>query len=142
MTGVDVGRIIGRGVAFGLGLSSSGQVAFSTGAQNVAESLQLILATQPGERLMRPSFGAGLSRFLFEPNTPATHREITERITRAVARSEPRVRLESVDVAAHPQHRDTATVDITYRLVATGEQSTLQLDVAVAQGANPAGGAR
>lgn len=140
MTAADLGRSIGRGLAFGVGLSETGRVAFSAGAANVAESLQLIIATSPGERVMRPTFGAGLSRFLFEPNTPATHRQITERITRAIERSEPRVQLESVVVTTHPQRTDTAIVDITYRLVATGEQASLTIDVPVAQAQSPAGG--
>ena len=49
---------------------------------------------------MLPSFGAGLRRFLFEPNVPATHRLVEEAVRRAIQLWEPRVRLESVRVSA------------------------------------------
>ena len=47
----DVGLTYGRGVAFGVGLSPAGQVSFSAGPANIAESLRIILATEPGGRV-------------------------------------------------------------------------------------------
>lgn len=128
----------GRGVAFPVALAPTSRVALSAGPENVATALRLILATEPGERIMLPEFGAGLRRFLFEPNVAATHRQIEDVVRRAVARWEPRVTLEAIDVSVSREDPAAARVDLHYRLVATG--TTGQLDVAVAVGAR--GGAR
>ena len=39
-----------------------------------AQSIWIILDTEPGERIMRPTFGCGLRRYLMEPNTVARAR--------------------------------------------------------------------
>jgi hypothetical protein len=129
-------EIYGRGVGFdasGFRLEER-RVRASSGPENVREAIELILATEPGERLMRPAFGAGLRRFLFEPNVPATHRLIEEQITRALRRWEPRIALDEVRVAASPVTRTEAIATVRYRLVATGLGASVGVTVAVAGG--------
>jgi hypothetical protein len=94
-------------------------LAWVVGEENVRQSIRILLLTEPGERLMREEFGCGLRRFLFEPNTPATRQLIQERITRAIARWEPRVAVETVEVDPDPDDARTAHITITFRLVAT-----------------------
>ena len=66
------------------------------------ESIAVDPEDRAGERLRLPEFGGGLRRFLFEPNTTATRRQIKDRIGKALARWEPRIRVESVDVEPDP----------------------------------------
>ena len=122
----------GRGVGFPFGLSPDGRIAFSLGPAHIEESLRLILATDPGERVMLPSFGAGLRRFLFEPNVPATHRLIEESIRHAVHRWEPRVRLETVRAVADELEPDRVVVELLYRLVADDREASLGVQIPVA----------
>ncbi len=61
-------------------LGPDGRWAWSAGSKNVRESVQVILLTEPGERLMLPDFGGKLHSFLFEPNTVATRRLLQEQI--------------------------------------------------------------
>ena len=42
------------------------------GMDLIRQSIATILDTEPGERIMLPSFGCGLRRYLMEPNTLAT----------------------------------------------------------------------
>jgi phage baseplate assembly protein W len=129
----------GRGVAFPVALAPTSRVALSAGPENIATALRVILATEPGERLMLPAFGAGLRRFLFEPNIPATHRQIEDAVRRAVARWEPRVTLDAISVTAAREDPAAARIDLHYRLVATG--TAAELNVSVAVGAGARGGA-
>ncbi len=112
-------QLIGRGIAFPPRVDSEGRLAWSEGAENVRESLRIILSTERRERVMMPEFGGGLQRFLFEPNTPATHRLIQECIKRAVGRWESRAQVESVQVMTDPDEPRGAIATINYRLVAT-----------------------
>lgn len=125
------GKLFGRGIAFPPALDEDGRVAWSQGPTNVRESIRVILMTDPGERLMLPSFGAGLRSFLFKPNTAATHRLIEERITRALIRWEPRAQLGSVEVARDPEDAQKANVTVKYKLVATQVQEAVSVAVSL-----------
>ena len=120
-----IGPLIGQGVSFPPRLGPDGRWAWSSGEQNVRESIRVILMTELGERLRRPDFGAGLTQYLFEPNTVTTRRQIQDRITKALAVFEPRVDVQSVAVEADPEDRDAALATIVYRLVATGAQEAV-----------------
>ncbi len=132
---MDEARIFGQGFAFPPRLGPDGRVALSVGPENIREAIRIILLTEPGERILLPDFGAGLARFLFQPNTVATHRLIEERIVRALSLWEPRIRLESVTVEADATDATTvqsAAVTIRYALVATGSSDRIDLSVRLA----------
>lgn len=126
---MNTGKLFGRSIAFPPRVGPDGRWSWSEGPQNIRESIQIILQTEAGERLMLRPFGAGLGRFLFEPNTAATRRLIQERVENALRLWEPRIRLRTVDVAedrSDPQH---VIVTIEYELVATREVERLALTV-------------
>jgi uncharacterized protein len=126
------GDLYGRGWRFPPGVGPDGRVAFSAGADNVRESIRVILSTEPGERVMMPEFGGGLKRFLFRPNVASTHRLIQETITQAIGRWERRVRLESVHVGVDPADDRGALATIRYTVVATGAAERTELRVRLA----------
>lgn len=123
--------LYGRGVGFPLRVGADGRLAQSAGEANVRESLRLVLLTGQGERLRRPGFGAGLERFLFEPNTPATWRAIEESIRRSLERWEPRMKIESISVGADPDAAEAALATLAFTLVATGEAGRTTLSIPV-----------
>lgn len=116
-----------RGIAFPPRIGPDGQVAWSSGAQNVRESIQIILKTKFEERLKRPSFGGGLERFLYEPNTLATRTQIEERTRRALGRWEPRAVVEDVSAEAAEDPPDAVVLSITYTVRETGAREQLRL---------------
>lgn len=120
---------LGSGIAFPPRLAEDGSFALSSDEQNVRESIRVLLSTRPGERLMRPGYGAGLSAFLHAPNTPATHRLLAERIDAALRRWEPRVRVRNVAVEAAADDERTAVAVITYEHVATGLPGVASVDL-------------
>jgi phage baseplate assembly protein W len=78
---------------------------------------------------MLPQFGGGLRRFLFQPNTTATHRLIRRAITEALGRFEPRIDVESVDVEPDAEDLQAALATIRYHLVSNqaADQVTLRV---------------
>lgn len=128
----NAGDIFGRGMAFPPRVGPDGRLAWSEGEANVREHIRIILMTEPGERLRRPGFGAGLRRFLFEPNTPGTRHRIHEAIEEALLRWEPRIKLESLGVEADANDPEAAIATLTYRLVATQAIERVSLTVKLA----------
>jgi phage baseplate assembly protein W len=128
----DIGTLLGRGIAFPPRLGPDGRLLLSEGAQNVREASEVVLLTELKERVMRPEFGAGLRRFLFDPNVGATHAAIADRARRALERWEPRIRIEKLTVVADPTDPQAATLTLAYRLVATSQADALTVSVPVA----------
>jgi len=124
--------VFGRSVAFPPRVGADGRFVWSEGEANIRESITVVLKTEPGERVGVPDFGAGLGRFLFEPNNAATHARLQDAIIRALANWEPRIEVESVDVAADAVDGETALATITYRLVATAARERISLNVPIA----------
>ena len=126
---IDLGDIFGRSVGFPPRLDEQGRVRWSAGPDNVRESIRVILLTEPGERLMLPGFGAGLRKFLFQPNTTVTHRAIEDAVMVALARWEPRITNVNVQVSKDEQDEKAVLVLIHYMLVATQQNEDMQLRV-------------
>jgi phage baseplate assembly protein W len=131
---VKASLLYGQGMAFPPRVLQDGSIAWSSGEDNIREAIRIVLMTEPGERLYLPKFGAGLGRFLFEPNIASTHTQIAERIQSALRNWEPRVSVESVEVSADPNDPQAAIARLSYRLVATQARERVALSVAVAGG--------
>jgi phage baseplate assembly protein W len=97
--------------------------------ESVRQQLQVILSTRPGEQLMRPGFGAGLTDFLGEPDNVTTRRRVYDRVTESIARWEPRVDVDRVDVDDLPGRPGWLRIEIAYRLRRNGELATLGVNL-------------
>ncbi|MCB0253130.1 MAG: GPW/gp25 family protein [Anaerolineae bacterium] len=128
---VSSADLYGRGIGFPPRVGPNGQMQWSAGELNVRESICIILRTRPGERLMRPDFGCGLDRYLFEPNSVSTLRLIQEEVKTALARWEPRITLEDVVVATNPEDPRAVDITIIYTLIATRQRERVGISVAL-----------
>lgn len=100
-----------------LGLpDSEGRLSYPSLEESVRQSVKIILQTSPRERLMRPGFGGSLERYLHEPNTLTTRRQIRDMITTSLTRWEQRILLDRVDVWEVEERPDTVRIEIVYRL--------------------------
>lgn len=120
---------LGQGLSFPPRVGSDGRLAWSAGEDNVRESLRLILLTEPNERLMREGFGAGLQRYLLEPNIAATHQQLRESIVYSISRWEPRVIVDEVEIEPDADEPTQVNVTIVFRLVATQTAGRLGLSL-------------
>lgn len=125
----NAGKIFGKGISFPPRVGADGRVVWSEGEENIRESIRVILMTELNERLYLPQFGGGLNRFLFEPNNSTTRQLIRDRITKALARWEARIAVQTVNVEPDPQDQQSAIVTIFYKLVATQASERVSLTV-------------
>jgi phage baseplate assembly protein W len=70
----------------------------------IMNSIKNIFTTKPGEKLLNPTFGLDLSRWLFEPIDEFRAQEIGETIYSGIERYEPRVTLKNVTVLTDPEN--------------------------------------
>jgi phage baseplate assembly protein W len=94
------------------------------GMDRIRQSIEQILDTEPGERIMLPEFGCGLRRYLMEPNTLTTRTAIAKDIETALARWEPRIQVTAVTVEPGEQP-ELAWVQISYQRLSDLRQDNL-----------------
>ena len=116
---------LGRGWSFPVQVDRRTQgLQYEEGPEKVRESIWIVLDTEPGERVMRPTFGCGLRRYLGEPNTVAVRALIRHDVERALGAWEPRIQVGSVDVrpGADPA---LVEIEVAYVHARTGRPDNL-----------------
>jgi Bacteriophage baseplate protein W len=113
----------GRGVGWPFRLGVAG-IAESEGVRRVEESMRIILQTQHGERMMRPTYGSNLMSLVFAPNNSSTANLARFYVEESLARWEPRIEL--VDVSVDNDDRNgRLVIAVTYRLRASNDTHVL-----------------
>jgi phage baseplate assembly protein W len=115
----DPKAFLGVGWAYPPAVAVDGAIALARYEDDVRQAVLIILGTEPGERVMRPTFGAGLRTFVFEPVTQATMSQLERRVRDALVAWEPRIDVHEVAVGWDVATPGLLLVDITYRIRAT-----------------------
>jgi phage baseplate assembly protein W len=112
---LEAKAFLGRGFAFPVAVDGQGAVLLAEYEEDIRQAIRIILDTEPGERVMRPDFGAGLRGLLFEPINTHTMALARHRVEQALILWEPRIDSIQVDVRADPP-RGLLQLDIRYRV--------------------------
>jgi uncharacterized protein len=97
----------------------NGRLAMAFYEEDIEQAIQIILLTARFERQMLPEFGAGARNYVFEPNSPATHRSLEATIRRALIDWEPRINLERVEAVPDPDRPNLLRIHVDYVVRAT-----------------------
>jgi phage baseplate assembly protein W len=108
---------LGKGWAFPV-FNRHSKVSVAAGEQSIRDSIWIILATAPGERVMRPDFGCGVHKLVFAVNDAATLSQVEYEVREALIRWEPRVELLDVEVEERG-HGEVLLLNIHYRVRST-----------------------
>jgi phage baseplate assembly protein W len=110
---------LGIGWAFPPQLEVTGTPLLVAYEEDIRQSIMIIMGTEPGERIMRPDFGAGLGRFVFEPVNTTTMALVQTRVHEALVDWEPRIEVVNVKVTTDLNERNLLLIDMSYRIRAT-----------------------
>lgn len=94
-------------------------------AQDIQQSLRLVLATAPGERAMRETFGCDLQQALFEDLDPGLIGSLKRWIEEAVLQDEPRVVVEGLEAELDDDEVGRLSLHLSYRIVGTNSRFNL-----------------
>jgi phage baseplate assembly protein W len=100
----------------GLGLTARGGAAMVDEADSVRQAILLLLATRPGERVMRPDYGCDLFKLVFAPGDNTTAGLAMHYVREALARWEPRIDIAELDASVDPAHPGRLDIVLQYRL--------------------------
>lgn len=117
--------ILGRGWRFppsfdkrvlGVAMTESGQ-------EEIEQSLSVLFATRPGERVMLPAYGCDLRRFLFRAIDTSTVTEIKDSIAKAILNWEPRILVNGITVDGRNYLDGHLLVSVDYTIRATNTRT-------------------
>src|SRR4030095_2189968 len=75
-----------------------GEVQMLKGEDDIKSSLQVLLATRLGERVMQPLFGCNLDAMMFEQLDTTLKTEMRNLIEKAILFFEPRINVDQIDM--------------------------------------------
>tara|TARA_R110001583_G_scaffold2257_16_gene16714 strand:+ start:846 stop:1229 length:384 start_codon:yes stop_codon:yes gene_type:complete len=106
--------------------------ALTKNLQEVAkQNFKMLVLTNPGERVMDPTFGVGILAYLFENNSPAVYQQIESRIRQQAEKYLPYITVENVQFNGPGGNPDAADnflgVSINYSIQRLGARDTLQI---------------
>jgi len=78
----------------------SATVTMVSDEEDIRQSLNILLSTSLGERVMQPKYGCNLNDYLFEGLSSSTIGYIKERVANSILYYEPRIIAENIDVTA------------------------------------------
>lgn len=113
---------LGTGWSFPPSFTRSTQtVKMVSDEEDIQNSIETLLSTTVGERIMQPEYGCNLYRLLFEPMNQGTRTFIKNMIERAFLYFEPRVVLEDVAFEVI-QTEGIIRINLRYTIIATNNR--------------------
>ena len=108
-------------------------VVMVSDADDICESLKILLNTSLGERVMQPDYGADLRDQVFEPMNSTFLTIIEDLIRTAILYHEPRIETDTITVTP-AQVRGTLTISIDYTIRSTNTRFNIVFPFYLAEG--------
>jgi phage baseplate assembly protein W len=118
-------EILGSGLAFPLQVDARGALSLAGGEDDIAQAIELILGTAPGEREMRPEFGCAVHDLVFDTIDAAMIGKLETAIRAALDRWEPRIDVEDLQFDLSNVDEGQLLINIAYRVRSTNNQRNL-----------------
>jgi uncharacterized protein len=113
--------IIGQGWSFPIKVNAKGGLDWSCGQDRIQAAIWIILSTSPGERLMLPTFGAGIKDYVFDSNSQVVCARLQTAVQKALTQWEPRIQVVSVQATPSPDQDSLVLISITYQISNTND---------------------
>ncbi|HVU55778.1 MAG TPA: GPW/gp25 family protein [Puia sp.] len=100
----------------------AGVVLMVADETDVEQSLQMLLSTRPGERVMQPQYGCNLDAMLFEPLTTTLLAYMKELIQTAILYYEPRITVDDVSIDTLQSDEGLVLIEVSYTIIASNSR--------------------
>ena len=128
--------ITGRGWSFPPAFrKTTGAVDMLLDEAEINSSLDILLNTATGERIMLPRYGCDLKEFLFEPLTTTLKTLMSDKIKKAILYYEPRIIAHDVLINESADHEGKISIKIEYTIRTTNSRFNYVYDYYITEGA-------
>jgi uncharacterized protein len=116
-------NFLGRGWSFPpTFIHSVRTVSMTEGQEDIQRSLEILVATSLGERVMLPEYGCNLSDLLFEPIDTGLQTLLFDRVRTAILYYEPRIEVEDILLQTDRVTEGIILIEIVYRVRSTNSR--------------------
>lgn len=117
---------IGKGWSFPPTFDNqTGTILMVSEEDDIAQSLQILLGTRSGERVMQSGFGCNLDVMLFEPITTTLVAFVKDLIHTAVLYYEPRIEMDSININTVYVNDGLILIELEYTILASNSRFNL-----------------
>jgi uncharacterized protein len=96
-------------------VDATGEIAFDTDPYMWARNhILALLLTNPGERVMRPSYGIGILNFVFENDNPIIETQLTTAINQSLAVWEPNITIQQCQFLPEPDYSGVVNLSLAF----------------------------
>ncbi|UJP01329.1 MAG: GPW/gp25 family protein [Nitrosomonas sp.] len=130
---------LGTGWGFPPEFGQYGSMCTVSAEEDIHESLYVLLSTNPGERVMQPTYGCGLKSQVFEEINETAVTVMVDLIKRAILFFEPRVVVENIRVDSGNSEdilNGLIKIDITYIVRTTNNRHNIVYPFYFTEGTN------
>lgn len=114
---------LGTGWSFPPGFTQGGgEMEMVSGSEDIHQSLQVLFATQLGERVMQDEFGCDLNGFLFEEIDQGLINSLTGMISDAILYHEPRITMDRLEITGSASEPGLLLISIDYTIRSTNSR--------------------
>lgn len=99
------------GIPYPVTKSPQGFFYTQFGVDQIKSDLLVLLLTNPGERVMNPSYGTPLRRLIFEPNDSIVQEAARDMIISSIKQWEPRIALQQIQVSSSVDESSLNSLD-------------------------------
>jgi len=89
---------------------------------DIASSLEILLSTARGERLMLPDYGCNMDDLVFDSLDTRLKTLMADKVESAILYHEPRIEVETVSLDDHDELEGVVLIEIVYRVKSTNSR--------------------
>ena len=97
-------------------------VSMISDEEDIRSSLEILLSTRPGERVMQPRYGCNLDELLFEPLTTTFKTYMKDLVATAILYFEPRIEVNKIDMDETNELDGKVIISIEYTIRSTNSR--------------------
>lgn len=105
-------------------------------AEDIAESIRIILSTTPGERLMQPKFGCNLKKLVFERIDTTLVARLNHLIYHALLDFEPRINFLTAEIVDRNELEGILHIQVNYSIILTNTRHNIVFPFYLLEGTN------
>lgn len=102
--------------------ASTGEVELTSDELDIQRSLEILLSTKKGERVMQPDYGCNLDEMVFEPMTTTFKTYVKDMIHTAILYYEARIELKSVAIDDSRESDGVIVISLDYAIRSTNSR--------------------
>jgi phage baseplate assembly protein W len=137
---VNDSSFLGTGWSFPPTFTEGGaDVVTVSDAEDIHQSLQILFATTPGERVMQDDYGCDLGRYLFEEIDRSLINSLTALVSDAILFHEPRVTLNNLQISDEEADGGLLLIHIDYTIRSTNSRFNMVYPFYLSEAIPPGG---